>query len=53
MVLEKTTLMRLFQDFFFFLPDEGIVSIENNDISINPLDAKKNIGYFPEKCPFV
>lgn len=45
----KTTLMRVISG--FFLPDEGIVSIENNDISINPLDAKKNIGYFPEKCP--
>ena len=40
----KTTLMRVISG--FFLPDEGTVSIENNDISINPLDAKKILVIF-------
>ena len=45
----KTTLMRLITG--FFLPDEGVVKILDKDISKNPLEAKKNIGYFPENCP--
>ena len=45
----KTTLMRLITG--YFLPDEGVISIFNKDISLNPIEVKKNIGYFPENCP--
>ena len=45
----KTTLMRLITG--YFLPDEGVITIFNKDISLNPIEVKKNIGYFPENCP--
>ena len=45
----KTTLMRLITG--YFLPNEGTISIFDKDISLNPIEVKKNIGYFPENCP--
>ena len=45
----KTTLMRLITG--YFVPNEGTISIFNKDISLNPIEVKKNIGYFPENCP--
>ena len=45
----KTTLMRLITG--YFVPNEGTISIFNKDVSLNPIEVKKNIGYFPENCP--
>jgi ABC-2 type transport system ATP-binding protein len=45
----KTTTMNILAG--FNPPDDGKVSINGIDISLNPLEAKKNIGYLPEMPP--
>jgi ABC-2 type transport system ATP-binding protein len=45
----KTTTLNILAG--FNPPDDGVVSINGTDISLNPLEAKKNIGYLPEIPP--
>jgi len=45
----KTTTMRMITG--FLAPSDGTVTIDGIDISENPVDAKKKIGYMPESAP--
>ncbi|MCD6579603.1 ATP-binding cassette domain-containing protein [bacterium] len=45
----KTTTMRMITG--FFPADKGKVLIDGIDISENPLEAKRRIGYLPENAP--
>lgn len=45
----KTTTMRMITG--FLSPSDGKVTIDGVDISENPVEAKKKIGYMPESAP--
>lgn len=45
----KTTTMRMITG--FLSPSEGKILIDGIDISENPVEAKKKIGYMPESAP--
>ena len=45
----KTTTMRMITG--FLAPSSGKVTIDGIDISENPVEAKKKIGYMPESAP--
>jgi ABC-2 type transport system ATP-binding protein len=45
----KTTTMRMITG--FLSPSEGKIFIDGKDISENPVEAKKMIGYMPESAP--
>src|SRR5258708_2558559 len=45
----KSTSMRMITG--YLPPSEGTVTIGGFDISENPLEAKRRIGYFSEKAP--
>lgn len=45
----KTTTMRMITG--FLAPSEGKITIDGNDISENPVQAKHKIGYMPESAP--
>ena len=45
----KTTTMRMITG--FLAPSSGSVKIDGIDISENPVEAKKKIGYMPESAP--
>ena len=45
----KTTTMRMITG--FLSPTAGSVSVDGTDISANPVEAKRKIGYMPESAP--
>ncbi len=45
----KTTTMRMLTG--YYMPDSGSIRIKDIDITRNPIDAKKTIGYLPEDNP--
>ena len=45
----KTTTMRMITG--FLSPSSGTVKIDGIDITENPVEAKKKIGYMPESAP--
>lgn len=45
----KTTTMRMITG--FLSPSDGKITIDGIDISENPVEAKKKIGYMPESAP--
>ena len=45
----KTTTMRMITG--FLSPSEGKILIDGNDVSENPVETKKKIGYMPESAP--
>ncbi len=45
----KTTTMRALTGFLY--PTQGTIKIADFDISVNPVEAKKYIGYLPENTP--
>lgn len=45
----KTTTMRMITG--FLSPSDGKILIDGKDISENPVEAKKKIGYMPESAP--
>lgn len=45
----KSTTMRMITG--FIPPTEGKVMVGGNDITINPIEAKRSIGYLPENAP--
>ncbi|MCQ2598377.1 MAG: ATP-binding cassette domain-containing protein [Treponema sp.] len=45
----KTTTMRMITG--FLSPSDGKILIDGTDISENPVEAKKKIGYMPESAP--
>jgi len=45
----KSTTMRMITG--FLTPDSGIVRIDGDDVSANPVVAKRRIGYLPEGAP--
>ncbi|MDE6773307.1 MAG: ABC transporter ATP-binding protein, partial [Treponemataceae bacterium] len=45
----KTTTMRMITG--FLSPTAGSISVDGTDISENPVEAKRKIGYMPESAP--
>ena len=45
----KTTTMRMITG--FLVPTEGKILIDDIDVTENPVEAKKKIGYMPESAP--
>ena len=45
----KSTLMNMLSG--FISPDSGQIKIINQDLSLHPLECKKNIGFLPEGSP--
>ena len=45
----KTTTMRMITG--FLSPSEGKILIDGIDVSENPVETKKKIGYMPESAP--
>ena len=45
----KSTTMKMITG--FLAPDEGSVAVRGIDMSVNPMQAKKSIGYLPEGAP--
>lgn len=45
----KTTTMRMITG--FLAPSNGTITIDGIDVSENPVEAKKKIGYMPESAP--
>jgi ABC-2 type transport system ATP-binding protein len=45
----KTTTMRMLTGFLH--PTRGSVHIAGCDVMVNPLEARRHIGYMPESCP--
>lgn len=45
----KTTTMRMITG--FFEPDEGTIKVDGKDITKNPLNGQKKLGYLPENNP--